>query len=476
MNRRAVLIPLLLACATVARADVKLPAIFGDHMVLQRGMKVPVWGTADAGEHVTVKAAGQEHAATADAKGRWRIALDPMDSAQPIDLTITGKNTVRLTDVLVGEVWVCSGQSNMSFPVHNASTGPEALKSADRPNLRLFKSARAYTKEPQADLPPTKWQLSSPESAKDFAAVGYFFATDLAKDVHVPIGLIESDWGGTRAEAWLPKPVFDSLKLPYEPAWTEQWLHPTPNAKGGEGEPLPARDRSYMAPGVIYNGMIAPIAGFAIRGVIWYQGETNTAYPADYRNVLSALVTSWRAAWQQGDFPFLVVELANFGTKTRDWPTLRASQAQVAHDLPNVGLAVTIDLGDAHNIHYKDKQTVGHRVALVARHLAYGQADVPYSGPTLKSAQANGAEVTLTFDHANDGLVAKGDTLKGFELAGADGKFVAAQARIVGDNVSLHADGVSSPAAVRYGWANDPQCTLFNRANLPASPFEAKLR
>jgi sialate O-acetylesterase len=395
-----------------------------------------------------------------------------MDSQDPIALTVIGKNTVRFTDVLVGEVWLCSGQSNMSFPLRSASTGAEAISTADHPNLRLFKSARAYTNEPQADLPPTQWQASSPEAAKEFSAVGYFFAMDLAKDIHCPIGLIESDWGGTRAEAWLPRPVFDSLKLPYEPAWTDLWLHPKPTSTGE-----PGKQRPYEAPSTIYNGMIAPIAGFAVRGVVWYQGETNTAYPADYRRVLSALITSWRAAWQQGDFPFLVVQLANFETRTRDWPTLRWSQSQVAHDLPNVGLAVTFDLGgDAKNIHYKDKQSVGHRVALVARHLAYGQADIPYSGPTLKSAQANGSQVTLTFDHADGGLLAKGDTLNGFELAGPDGKFVRAKAKIEGDKIQVHADDIASPTAVRYGWANNPQCTLYNRADLPAPPFEAPLK
>jgi sialate O-acetylesterase len=457
-----------LTLAASARANVKLPAIFGDHMVIQRGVKVPVWGTAMPDEVVSVKAAGQEQTAKADASGKWRAELTPIESKEAIEITVTGKNSIVLHDVLVGEVWLCAGQSNMVFSLARASNAEEALKGADRPTMRLFKAGRAIKDEPQTELAGGEWVVCSPKTVGGYTAVGYFMGAELQDKLHVPVGLIESDWGGTRAEAWIPRATFDALKLPYEPNWTEQWLKPiqTPNAK----KPEPARP--HEAPAVLYNGMIAPFAGYAMRGAVWYQGETNTAYPADYERVLGALVTSWRAAWKQGDFPFLVVQLPNFIGRGRDWATLRASQAKVAKDLPNVGLAVTIDLGNPDNIHPTNKQPVGHRLALIAQKMAYGQ-DVACSGPTFKSLEVNGNEAVVTFGHVDDGLVARGGAVLGFELAGEDGKFVPATGKIKGPTVILQADGVSSPRAVRCAWANDPKCTLYNAIDLPAAPFSA---
>ena len=455
-----------LTLAASARADVKLPAIFGDHMVVQRAAKFPVWGTAAPDEAVTVKAAGQEQSGKADAKGNWRVELPPIESKDPIEITVSGKNSIVLHDVLVGEVWLCAGQSNMVFPLARASTADEALKAADRPKMRFFKVGRAIKDQPQTELAGGEWVVCTPQTARAYTAVGYFMGAELQDKLNVPVGLIESDWGGTRAEAWIPRETFDALKLPYEPEWTEQWLRPKQNPKAKTPEPA----RPHEAPAVLYNGMVAPYAGYAIRGVVWYQGETNTAYPADYERVLGALVTSWRAAWKQGDFPFLVVQLPNFIGKSRDWATLRASQAKVAKDLPNVGLAVTIDLGTPDNIHPTNKQPVGHRLALIAQKMAYGQ-DVACSGPTFKSLAVNGSEATVTFDHVDDGLVARGGEVLGFEVAGEDGKFVPATGKIKGATVIVQADGVSSPKAVRYAWANDPKCTLYNTIDLPAAPF-----
>lgn len=436
-------------------------------MLLQRGMKIPVWGFAESGEKVTVTVAGKEQSMMTGDTGRWRVVLDPIESVDPIVITIAGKNTIALKDVLVGEVWVCSGQSNMSFPLKSASDGAKAIKSANRPHMRLFTVGRAYPDQPQEEL-TGQWEVCTPQVASEFSAVSYFFGVDLQQNLNVPIGLIEPSWGGTRAEAWMPRATFDALKLPYEPEWTNLWLHPKPQAAATQ----PEAARPYEAPAVLFNGMIAPISGFAIRGVIWYQGETNTAYAEHYRKVLTALITSWREVWKQGDFPFLVVQLANL-KNSRFWPTLRAAQAQVAHDLPNVGLAVTIDVGNSHNIHPTDKQTVGNRLAAAAMKIAY-EKDVPYSGPTFRSMRIEGGSAVIGFDHVNGGLVAKGDSLEGFEIAGADGKFVPAQAKIDGEKVVVSAEGVASPTAVRYGWANDPRCTLYNKADLPAVPFEAK--
>jgi len=451
-----------------ARADVKMPGIFGNHMVLQRGMNVPVWGKADAGETVVVKVAGQSKSATADAGGKWRVTLDPLDAPAPIEMTVSGKqNVLKFQDVLVGEVWLCSGQSNMSFPLRNASNGADAVRAADRPTVRLFTVGRTTPEQPQDDV-GGEWRVCTPESARDFSAVGYFFGLEVQQKLNQPVGLIDASWGGTRAEAWLPRPTFDALHLPYEPQWTQQWLHPKQNPNATKQEPA----RPHEAPAVLYNGMIAPIAGYAMRGVVWYQGETNTAYPDQYRDVLTALITSWRAAWGEGDFPFLVVQLANL-KNTRFWPTLRAAQAQVAREVPNVGLAVTIDIGNPNNIHPTDKQTVGHRLAVAAEKIAYGR-DVPFSGPVFKSLDVSDGAAVVHFTHADGGLVAKGE-LQGFEVAGEDGKFVPARAEIKGETVHVRADGVALPKAVRYGWANDPTCTLYNAANLPAVPFEAKV-
>jgi sialate O-acetylesterase len=451
-------------------ANVTLPAIFGDHMVLQRGMKIPIWGSAEPGETVTVKAAGQSKSAQADDHGAWRITLEPISATQPIELSVAGKNAVVFKDVLVGEVWLCSGQSNMGFALKNASTADAALKAADRPTMRLFTVEKVYKDQPQREL-GGKWEICSPQTAPDFSAVGYFFGQALQQKLNAPVGLIDASWGGTRAEAWIDRPTFDRLNLPYEPQWTELWLHPKQHPNSSR----PPKQRPYEAPAVIYNGMIAPMAGYAMRGVAWYQGETNTAYPAKYHDVLTALIQNWRRAWNQGDFTFLIVQLPNFDSGTRDWPTLRASQAQVARQQPNTGLAVTIDIGETKTIHPTNKQTVGQRLARLAEKLAYGQ-DVVDSGPTFKSMRIDGPRAIVSFDHAGGGLKAKGDALEGFEIAGADGKFIPAAAKIDGDTVIVSADSIASPVAVRYGWENDPKCTLYNDADLPAAPFEARAR
>lgn len=455
---------------TSLRADVTLPKIFGDHMVLQGEKKLPIWGTAEAGEKVTVTALSQEKSAVADDKGKWRIELEPIESKDPIEVKVAGKNTITFKDVLVGEVWFCSGQSNMGFSLKTASNAKSAIAAADRPTMRLFTVGRATPDHPLDDVPGGEWVVCSPETAPQFSAVAYFFGVELQQDLKKPIGLIHSSWGGTRAEAWIPKPTFDALKLSYEPQWTEEWLHP----KQPAGTTKPVVVRPHEAPAVLYNGMVAPIVGYAMRGVIWYQGETNTAYPKEYYDVLKSLVTSWRDVWKQGDFPFLIVQLSAFGSPGRDWPTLRDSQTRVAADVPNSGIAVTIDVGLPKNIHPTDKLTVGKRLSLVARKVAYHE-EVVSQGPTFKSAEATGDKVTIHLDHTDGGLVAKGGNVEGFELAGDDGKFVEATATIVGDTIVATADGVSDPKHVRYAWANVPACTLYNGKELPAAPFEGKV-
>lgn len=452
-------------------AEVTLPAIFGDHMVLQRQMKIPIWGNANPGQKITVNAAGQTQSATADDEGNWRVELDPLTTAEPIEVTIQGENTITFKDVLVGEVWLCSGQSNMGFSVKQSANAKQTIAAADHPTIRLFTVGRQTPDEPVETM-EGEWQVCTPESVADFSAAGYFFATELQPHINQPIGLIDSSWGGTRAEAWMPRKTFEALDLPYEPYWTDEFLAPKP-APGAKRQPRP---RPHNAPAALYNGMIAPFAGFPIRGALWYQGEANTAAAPQaekYGDVLAAMITSWRQAWKQGDFPFLIVQLANFEDPVRVFPDVRAGQAQVARDLPNVGLAVTIDIGASNDIHPKDKLTVGKRLALTARKLTYGE-DIVASGPVFGSMKIEGNRAVLTFDHASSGLTAKGDVVKGFEVAGDDGKFVSASAEIDGDRVIVTAPSVESPKVVRYGWDNDPTCTLYNAEGLPAVPFEAR--
>jgi sialate O-acetylesterase len=446
-------------------ADVKISGIFSDHMVIQRDAKFPVWGTADAGEHVTVKAANREASTTADASGKWRVELEPISSTDPIEVTISASNTLTIKDVLVGEVWLCSGQSNMVFKLKSATGGSAAVAAAKRPTIRLFSMDRDMPDAPR-EFAKARWDVCSPQNVGDFSAVAYFFGLELQQKLDVPIGLIDSSWGGTRAEAWIPRFTFDALKLPYEPAWTQQWL-------SAKLKPGAKDERRKHTPAVLYNGMIAPIAGFAMRGAVWYQGETNTAHPKEYRQVLDSIVTSWREAWRQGDFPFLVVQLPNFESGNRDWVTMRAMQEKVTQDQPNAGIVVTIDVGTPKNIHPPDKLTVGKRLALLAEHLAY-KLDVPYSGPTFKSMTVDGDKAVVAFDHTDGGgLMAKNEELKGFELAGDDGKFIASKGTVEGERVVLTADRVTSPKSVRYGWANNPECSLYNKAGLPAVPFDS---
>lgn len=468
MNRRIIFSALLLVtCSTILRADIKLPSIFSDRMVLQRGVCAPVWGWADPGEKISVTAADQTQTTTADTNGKWHVTLNPIQNAGPIAMSVAGKNHIDLHDVLVGEVWLGSGQSNMGFTLKQASNGPDAIAHANRSTLRLFVVGRAIKDTPQ-DQGAGQWVICSPDTVPDFSAVAYFFGRNLQDNLNTPVGLIEAEWGGTRAEAWLPKPTFDALKLPYEPAWTEEWLHPKPNPASTQ----PAKVRPYETPAGLYNGMIAPIAGYPMRGIIWYQGETNTAHAEQYQQVLTALIQSWRDAWSQPDLPFLIVQLPNF-QNTRFWPILREAQRRVAADIPHVGMVVTIDVGNPHNIHPNQKEVVGQRLALMAEKMVYGQ-NVEDSGPTFKTLTINGDKAVITFDHLAGGLVAKGGVVQGFELAGDDGKFVKAHATIDSQTVIVSADNIKAPKIVRYGWENDPTCTLYNQAGLPAGPFEAR--
>ena len=642
--------------ASVASADVTLPHIFSSHMVLQQHKPIPVWGKADPGEAVAVTFAGQTAKTVADAKGDWTLKLQPIEAKADQagqTLTVTGKNTLSFVDVLVGEVWVCSGQSNTQMTVRSTLNSATEIAQATYPQIRLFTVPNVIATTPQNDC-EGEWQLCSPDTVASFSALGFYFGRDLHQQLKVPVGLIHSSWGGTVAEAWTSDPALraklpeftqalDALAAPGETAqqaletyktkvaqrqaalpvlyameedltsaakiaatdfddskwktmalptdWESQglpdvdgivWFRKTIDIPaawagkniivrpgsidevdyawfngvrvGGKGN-LRAGEtsfwnvpREYQVPGanvkagknviairvldalgqgglrgpantmfveladgsdkttipltgewryfaefilpiappnpvdpnkpsVLYNAMISPLIPYAIQGAIWYQGESNADRAKQYQTLLPTMITDWRTRWNQGDFTFLIVQLANFMERTNEptqsgWAELREAQYLTTTALPKVGLAVAIDIGEEKDIHPRNKQDAGLRLALAARAIAYGQ-DIAFSGPVFQSMAVKDAKAELSFLHTDKGLVVKGifSDLKGFALAGADGKFVWAHAKIDGDKVVVWADEVAKPVAVRYGWANNPQCNLYNGAGLPAVPF-----
>jgi sialate O-acetylesterase len=454
----------------VASADVTLSPLIANNMVLQRDTQVPIWGKAAFGEKVTVKFLGQTRSATAGKDGRWEIKLNPLKAGGPYEMTLRGRNTIVLKNILVGEVWVASGQSNMDLFMLECLNADKEVSAAKYSRIRLFTVDHTPAAVPTKDLTTRAygfkalgWNECSPESVPYFSGIAYFFGRKLHKDLNVPIGLINSSWGGSNAETWTPIEAFNT-----HPSLRP--LHPEfcmPNDNG-----LPGK---YNSPTALYNGMIYPLIPYAIRGAIWYQGESNDVQRESYSVLLTALIEGWRKAWGRGDFPFLIVQLANYRDRRPeptdcDWAHFRAGQARVAREVKNTGLIVTIDIGAAATIHPKNKQAVGHRLALAAEYIAYGRK-IPYSGPVYRSMTQEANRIRIKFDHTDGGLVARGDKLEGFAVAGENKKFVWAQARIEGDTVVVWSDTVSKPIAVRYAWADNPAATLYNAADLPAVPF-----
>jgi sialate O-acetylesterase len=623
---------------TPSASALKLPALFSDHMVLQQKMKCPVWGWAKDGTSVTVEINGKKVKATAR-DGRWQVQLPALEAGGPYTLTIsTSDKTIELKDVLAGEVWVCSGQSNMEFPVESSNNAQAEIAAAKYPNLRLFTVEKATSGEPLQDV-TGQWVVCTPETVGDFSAVGYFFGRDLLKSGVKPIGLIDTTWGGTPAEAWTSiealksdpdfapiltreedsKRVQAQLKEKYgtklitdernsdvimadttalKKGWakvdtdlsewqtmdlptlwentglsidgvvwfrrevtipqewagldltlklstiddidltyfngtqvgrtlfdtTSPWMAPriytVPgnlvragknviavrvfDGQGGGGI-YPSNTPMQIAPGDdaspinlsgpwhyrierimslgsgqenlparLYNAMLAPLVPYGIKGAIWYQGESNADRAYQYRKLFAAMIRNWRRAWNIGDFPFYFVQLTNYMQRKAEpgdseWAELREAQ-QMTLSLPHTGMAVIIDVGDADNIHPRDKQTVGKRLALIAQARDYSQ-DVEYSGPVYSSMAVEDMQIRLQFDHIDSGLVAKDGPLTGFAIAGADRKFHWAKAAVEGKTIVVKSDEVAAPVAVRYAWADDPACNLYNGAGLPASPF-----
>lgn len=625
---------LIFTVSLAVAAEPFLSPVFTDNMVLQRDQEDAVWGWADPGAKVTVSLAGQTADAVAGADGKWKLLLPALPAGGPHTMTVSGPEQVTLENILIGDVWICSGQSNMEWGVGSSNNAGQEIAAATDGQIRLLTVSKGVAPEPEATFESNGWQVCSPETVGGFSAVGYFFGRALREDLEVPIGLIHTSWGGTIAEAWTSKEALQPLgdfnqameelerqakagaadprtewfakhdpgsaggRAPWaavdldDSGWTAMnqpqewsasgvdelgrldgavwfrrafdvaavgkagrlhlgsiddddsvWLNGEPvgsseghqkqrvyeipagllkagentlavrvfDSFGGGGFTGPAEQMKIEmegvapvplsgewryrigadlskappypkplgnnpnVPTVLYNAMISPLLPYGIKGAIWYQGESNAGRAAQYRKLLPAMIGDWRARFGQGDFPFYIVQLANFTPRAAepgdsDWAELREAQALTAKNVPNCGLAVTIDIGEADDIHPRNKQDVGKRLALAALGQAYGK-DIVHSGPGFKSVVFQDGVATIAFDHVGGGLVAAPPGLKGFAIAGEDKKFVWADARIEGDSVVVSAPQVGSPVAVRYAWAHNPEATLFNREGLPARPF-----
>jgi sialate O-acetylesterase len=537
----------LAACyvgASPVLADVKLPALISNNMVLQAGKPLPIWGFADAGEKVTVTLGDQKAEATADDKGAWKVTLKPLKAGDAVTMTVAGKNTIEVKNILVGSVWVCSGQSNMQFGLNGAHNVAAEQPKAAYPKIRLFTVPDITSLTPKNDV-VGEWVECTRKTAFIFSAVGYFFGRDVHEAMGLPVGLIHTSWGGTPAESWTS---IEGLKKDPELAGyvttIENTIHGVPGAKEKyiadlanyekekkkwdeevglpfqeemkdyddgvkkakaertpePGKPLLSRPapkppiepgKGPIGPGiptVLYNSMIAPLIPFAIEGAIWYQGESNAGAADLYRTLFPRMITDWREHWGQGDFPFLFVQLANWLPRKDEpsdepWAHLREAQT-LALKLPHTGMAVIIDIGDAKDIHPRDKMDVGHRLALWALRDTFGKKVVA-SGPLYSGMKIEGDKIRISFTEIGGGLIIGAapsmqpsvepekplGELVGFAIAGEDGKFVWAKAVIDGETVVVSSDKIAKPTMVRYAWANNPACNLYNKEGLPASPF-----
>ncbi|MAI35658.1 MAG: sialate O-acetylesterase [Rhodopirellula sp.] len=480
MNRRltfSILGFLLILTGSSVRADVTLPSIIGDGMVLQQKMAAPIWGWADPGENVTVSFNKQSKATTADQDGKWMIKLDPMNASKKgQSLNIKGNNSIHVQQVLVGEVWICSGQSNMEWSVANSLNAKEEIAAADHPMIHLFNVPGHTTSDKPKEQCPGQWEVCSPQSIRGFSAVGYFFGRRLNEELNVPIGLVGSNWGGTRIEPWVSLDGFRSVpELSKQATEVEKlWAD---GGKVGSG-----------TPSAIYNAMIHPLAPYAMRGGIWYQGESNGNEGISYHHKKTALINGWRKLFNP-DLAFYWVQLADFRTSNEKpeggdgWAKLRDAQ-RTSLNIDNTGMAVIHDIGNAKDIHPRNKQDVGWRLSQWALNQNYGRNDLVPAGPLYKSHKVENNSIRLTFDHIGKGLmVGKKDgldpamedtdgTLGRFAVAGEDKVWHWADAVIDGDNVLVSSKEVTNPVAVRYGYTMNPRgANLYNKDGIPASPF-----
>lgn len=493
----------MLAWVTVLRAELRLPAIISDHMVLQQKQSNPIWGWDTPGTKITVSFAGQTYSTTAGNDGKWTVKLAPLPAnAAPQTLTVVGSTKREIKDVLIGEVWMCSGQSNMVFTLADDWTGDLEAARSDLPNIRLITVPRVGTQELQNDF-KGEWQASTPDSARKFSAVGFFFGRYLHEILNVPVGLIDNAWGGSAAEAWVRraslekdprfKPLMDSTvkheaelqsekgKADFERAMTA-WKAAEEKAKAEKKSPprAPFSPQQWLAgnarPGNIFAGVVHPTLGYGLRGVIWYQGETNAnaGRSYEYASLFPFLIEQWRREWGQGDFPFYWVQLAAYKAERPDpgaWAELREAQTKTML-LPNTGQAVIIDLGEGKNIHPRNKHDVAARLVRWALVKDYGMK-LPYRSPEFKSVVITGNKATITFDCFGSRLRPFDvEEPRGFAICGPDKVWHPATGRILdGNTVELWSEQVEKPIAVRYAWADNPACNLFSNDGLPVTPF-----
>ncbi len=493
---------LLFLTQPFVHAEVTLPRVIGSNMVLQRDMQVPIWGWASAGEEITVTLNTEplfSTTAVADAEGNWQIKLPAMSAGGPYTLRVTGENTLELTNILFGEVWVCSGQSNMQWSVRASKDSEAEIAAGNYPNIRLFYVPRVPAGLLQKDV-EADWYETTPETITNFSAVAYYFGRKLYKNLDVPIGLINTSWGGTRIEPWTPPVGFTSVptlntiskeieeahanyreQLPEKMKEIEAWMAETRKAleTGALLTRMPENRhplRHQGRPTGLYNGMVHPLVPYAIRGALWYQGESNLRDGMLYHEKMKALINGWREVWGQGDFPFYFVQLAPFNYGGRDvtpffLPQIWEAQAATL-SVPNTGMAVTTDIGNLRDIHPRNKQEVGRRLALWALAKTYGRDDVTHSGPLYKSMEVEGNTIRLTFDAIGGGLMSRDEKpLTWFEIAGEDKQFVEAKATIDGNTIVVSSDAVANPVAVRFGWHQSAEPNFVNKEGLPASPF-----
>lgn len=500
MTRRLYLtLALVVFVAASVRGDVTLAPLFRDGAVLQRDKPVPVWGKGDPGEVVHVRFGAQSLTTTAGPDGRWSVTLAPLRaSATPAELTVSGRNSLRVSDILVGEVWLCSGQSNMNFTVNGARDAATEIAAAHNPLIRYFGTANVGAETPQ-DTTEGAWKTASPENVGAFSAVAYFFARDLQPRLGIPVGIVKGTPGGSAIEAWMSAATlaadpnaatiadrwkktvaaYPKVKSNYEGALA-QWERAAAAAKAAGEKFTSPRPKAPQPPGErnrpsgLYNSNIHPFIPYAIRGFLWYQGEGNAARPADYRVSFPAMIRQWRSDFRQGDLPFFFVQLANYEPPNeptgRQWAFQREAQT-AALALPQTGMAVTIDIGDPKNIHPTNKQEVGRRLALLARTRVYGEK-IPGESPRAVVFERDGAAFRVRFS-ADDGLKTREDASVDVELAGADRVFRPAAATIQGSTLVVSSPAVPDPAAVRYAWRNNPPAALFNTVGLPFAPFRS---
>ncbi|MBC8052657.1 MAG: sialate O-acetylesterase [Sphingobacteriaceae bacterium] len=475
-----------------ANATVVLPALISDNMVMQQNAPVHIWGGAAAGEKISITILGQTLATVADNNGRWDVWLKPMKSNTAVSMTVAGTNTIPVKNILIGEVWLASGQSNMEWDVSQSNNASKEIAAANYPQIRIFDAARSFSDTLKSEI-SGKWVICSHETVKNITAAGYFFARGLNKKLAQPIGLIEASWGATNCQSWTSiDAIRADPRLSYVENDWQKYLNTYPDRQKAyqtameiwkdaadkakvTGTETPSQPRAPQRstkdqPSVIFNAVIAPLSNYTIRGVIWYQGEANAyarvAYP--YRYLFPAMISSWRDSWKQGDFPFIFVQLSTLN-KHPYWPMLRESQFETLK-LANTAMVVSYDVGDSTDAHYKNKQTVGYRLELAARKLVYGE-NIEASGPVFRQMTSEGNSVRIWFDHAK-GLKTQGRAeIAGFEIAGGDGKRYPARAIIDGENIVLSHPEVHKPAVARYAFKDAPVANLVNSAGLPAVPF-----